>query len=688
MDSQQRDSFDPYLKWLGIRDIERPINHYRLLGIDLLESDPDVISVAADRQMSHVRRYQTGPQAKVSQEILNELAAAKLVLLDPVRKARYDAQFVRESNRSLKSRKRWLLVIPAVLVGLAAVTTAIQRPGNNETERPQSATENRHDVVAEETNETKPIQADALDDRERVADGEGSATETAADETDASELHAVVTESPSEGEPPSIDPVPEFAVVDYPVTPLPIPEATSVWNDVKLCLAEGRVEDAKRELRALANEIRTPGDDEVHQALFAIADLIEQFWRAVQTACRGEIPPETRLDYAGTPVTVKVVDARVFLTAPNGAYTDYPAQPRALPAVVAAMLAEEILDRRSDLYIVLWAFWAFDQRGNADQADRQWEAAHRYGSGISPDLVKAWKTTPESNRATEKRVEIPAQKDIKALRQKIESTLGINSRRPPTTAPESLLNYASLHPQDPTTQYVCHFYALQYATNTGRADIALQALDYLTANHRFEDPRSERWFWLNKLSRKVDGPRSAGLVAQAALMAARHGVNDDQYATANRLAGVAVRAAERSDNRELVQRSRDAANRVKRLAKAHREIVADQRTLETNTLDELANLRVGRFYCLEKGDFSVGLPYLAKSSDPELASLARDSLTPPAGLEARVEIANRWWDMAEKLPEFQRPQALEYAKQQYRMLQPETLGPLRKQVTLRLGSSE
>ncbi|MCH2183649.1 MAG: hypothetical protein MK108_16750, partial [Mariniblastus sp.] len=26
--------FDPYLKWLGIRDDERPPNHYRLLGFD------------------------------------------------------------------------------------------------------------------------------------------------------------------------------------------------------------------------------------------------------------------------------------------------------------------------------------------------------------------------------------------------------------------------------------------------------------------------------------------------------------------------------------------------------------------------------------------------------------------------------------------------------------------------------
>ena len=66
--------FDPYLKWLGIRDSTRPVNHYRLLGLDLYESDPDVISMAADRQMAHIRTYQNGPNGDISQQILSELA--------------------------------------------------------------------------------------------------------------------------------------------------------------------------------------------------------------------------------------------------------------------------------------------------------------------------------------------------------------------------------------------------------------------------------------------------------------------------------------------------------------------------------------------------------------------------------------------------------------------------------------
>ena len=85
-------SFDPYRKWLGIPREEQPANHYRLLGIRLFEDDPDVISNAADRQMAHVRNFQSGQHSTLSQQLLNELSAARLCLLTPEKKAAYDAQ--------------------------------------------------------------------------------------------------------------------------------------------------------------------------------------------------------------------------------------------------------------------------------------------------------------------------------------------------------------------------------------------------------------------------------------------------------------------------------------------------------------------------------------------------------------------------------------------------------------------
>ncbi len=93
--------FDPYRKWLGIPPKSQPPNHYRLLGIGLFESDQDVISNAADRQMSHVRTFQSGKYSELSQRILNELSAARICLLDAKKCAAYDAKL----RITLKSSK-------------------------------------------------------------------------------------------------------------------------------------------------------------------------------------------------------------------------------------------------------------------------------------------------------------------------------------------------------------------------------------------------------------------------------------------------------------------------------------------------------------------------------------------------------------------------------------------------------
>lgn len=82
--------FDPYYRWLAIPPKDQPPHHYRLLGLELFESDPVVIEMAADRQMTYVRTFQTGRFSDVSQKLLNEIAAAKVMLLDSGRRATYD----------------------------------------------------------------------------------------------------------------------------------------------------------------------------------------------------------------------------------------------------------------------------------------------------------------------------------------------------------------------------------------------------------------------------------------------------------------------------------------------------------------------------------------------------------------------------------------------------------------------
>ena len=83
--------FEPYYHWLSIPPQEQPPNHYRLLGLALFEPDPQVVHNAADARMGHVRTFQIGPHSQLSQRILNEISAARVCLVNPQKKAEYDA---------------------------------------------------------------------------------------------------------------------------------------------------------------------------------------------------------------------------------------------------------------------------------------------------------------------------------------------------------------------------------------------------------------------------------------------------------------------------------------------------------------------------------------------------------------------------------------------------------------------
>src|SRR3954447_5892537 len=83
-------TFDPYHKWLGIPKHLRPPTYYQLLGLAAAEADREVIEEAAIRQTTHVRAYQVGPHAQACTRLLNEIAAARQVLLDPKRRKEYD----------------------------------------------------------------------------------------------------------------------------------------------------------------------------------------------------------------------------------------------------------------------------------------------------------------------------------------------------------------------------------------------------------------------------------------------------------------------------------------------------------------------------------------------------------------------------------------------------------------------
>ena len=89
-------SFDPYYEWLSIPPDEQPADYYRLIGVRRFETNRDVISNAAERQMLLLKSLQGGPYSHLTQKLMNEVARGRIGLLDERKKSQYDMELKRQ----------------------------------------------------------------------------------------------------------------------------------------------------------------------------------------------------------------------------------------------------------------------------------------------------------------------------------------------------------------------------------------------------------------------------------------------------------------------------------------------------------------------------------------------------------------------------------------------------------------
>ena len=184
--------FDPYYEWLGIPPAEQPPNHYRLLGVTLFESDPDVIAHAAEQRIVHVRAFQIGKHSDESQQILREISTARVCLLNADKKAEYDAQLrsaaaksatalpvpataelakipiavpARAHHAPRKLKATWPLALGGVVVAVAVVAFAIGLRSGGEKEAVQTAA-NPPTVEPTTTDASKPSAKPSVGDTE------------------------------------------------------------------------------------------------------------------------------------------------------------------------------------------------------------------------------------------------------------------------------------------------------------------------------------------------------------------------------------------------------------------------------------------------------------------------------------------------------------------------------------------
>jgi len=165
------DSFDPYHVWLAIPAKYQPPDHYRLLGLEKFESDREVIDTAADSRMTHLKTFQHSARGALAEQILNEVATARICLLNAEKKPAYDAQLRGPEIRGAEPRAQSAPAPPASseILPVAppkSLTDSQSVPPPAATDTPLRTTYSRRS--ARDKFRSAPDQADVTSSRQKI----------------------------------------------------------------------------------------------------------------------------------------------------------------------------------------------------------------------------------------------------------------------------------------------------------------------------------------------------------------------------------------------------------------------------------------------------------------------------------------------------------------------------------------
>lgn len=190
--------------------------------------------------------------------------------------------------------------------------------------------------------------------------------------------------------------------------------------------------------------------------------------------------------------------------------------------------------------------------------------------------------------------------------------------------------------------------ARDLASKAGDVELAIKAVDEMS--RRFAVSALENKQTALDLAEKssVAVPINKSVVEHA-LDCVDLAVSDDNYDLAEKFLKIAQSAGAKSKMTGLNNILTNRTLEVDSIRKEFDKVKLDLKTLESKPDDPDASQSVGKFLCFHKGDWSAGLPRLAKCGDAKLKALAGKDLAAPKEASERVEVGDGWWDLGESL---------------------------------------
>lgn len=237
--------------------------------------------------------------------------------------------------------------------------------------------------------------------------------------------------------------------------------------------------------------------------------------------------------------------------------------------------------------------------------------------------------------------------------------------------------------RDKTACYAALSLARDTAVEAGNLELVVDIISVLDGKYQIDALRMKAD---SAAAASKSLPKSIDRVAYLEQLSAvlEQAIAAERFDIAEQLAVAAVNVARQTDDPALIASASEHAQFVKDYQAAYSAVQGSSAMLAQKPADTDANLAVGRFRCFIKGDWTAGLPFLAKGSDATIRALAENDLIRPADAGAQLALADGWWKLAENETGVARHQIQRRARKWYYEASPELSGLKRVRVDSRL----
>jgi len=209
---------------------------------------------------------------------------------------------------------------------------------------------------------------------------------------------------------------------------------------------------------------------------------------------------------------------------------------------------------------------------------------------------------------------------------------------------ETLFKQASESDQDLPAKYVLLKETAELAAGANM-DLSVQACENIMKS--FEGPIAEIIEpILKNIAPKAVAPAAAQSLAGFVLSVVDDALAADDFETAGRLQQMANGLAQRSRNLKLIKQVQTLAKDIDLSKQIKVKVTAAVAVLKDKPEDPDSNLLIGKYLCFNKGDWSKGLPMIAKGSDAKLKSVATKDIEALADdSNSSTDAGDGWYDL-------------------------------------------